>query len=731
MERKERVLSYIKSKEYIPLKFDELMVVLDVPEDSRDEFSKIIKQLEFEGKIVSTKKGRYIPSEDTFSGVLLCAKNGKFGFVKLDDENAGDVYIDRSKMGTALHSDRVLIKIEDKKVRGESREGRILRVLERNLKTVTGVIEKAAHDCFYVIPDDTRVFARLRVNSGNLADAENGDRVLAEITRYDESGHLSGKVIKSLGNALSLKSLIEAVIEENKIKTVFNEETLEEAQKIPSEIGEYSDRLDLTEKTIFTIDGETARDFDDAVSIERSEKGNSVLGVHIADVSHYVTLNSALDEEAFMRGTSVYLPDRVIPMLPEKLSNGICSLNPNVKRFTLSVFMEIDENGDVVSHSIHKSVIKSKCRMTYERVNAILEQGIEPCEYAPFLDDLKEMEKLAQILHKRRVKRGSIEFDFPETKILTDINGEPTEVATLQRGVSNRMIEEFMLIANETVAEFAFWSELPFVYRVHSSPSEEKIAAFNLFLKPFGLSIKGKIDKDNPIRPKALEQIMDKVKGTPEERIVAKNMLRSLMKAEYKSENDGHFGLAAKYYCHFTSPIRRYPDLFIHRVLKLFLDGKTDTEEFSLLTGFSKSASKQSSECEQMAENAERDVDDLMKTAYMQRFLGEQFFGVVSGVTNFGIFAELENGVEGIIRLENLTDDYYEYNETLMSLTGKATGRTYKIGDCLDVTLVRCDLLSRRIEFVRTEDVSFELMRKMRRPQRNRAQRRKTHKRRR
>lgn len=731
MERKERVLAYIKSKEYIPLKFDELMVVLDIPENSRDEFSLIIKQLEFEGKIVSSKKGRYIPSDDTVTGTLLCAKNGKFGFVKVEDEDTDDIFIDRSKMGTALHSDRVLVKIEDKRTRGQSREGKILRVLERNAKNVTGVVEKAAHDCFYVVPDDLRLFARLRINKQNLADARNGDRVLAEITRYDESGRLSGKVIRSLGNALDLKSLVEAVIEENKIKTEFNEKTLLEAEKIPSEVTVFSDRLDLTEKTIFTIDGETARDFDDAVSIEKSENGNLVLGVHIADVSHYVTLNSALDEEAFLRGTSVYLPDRVIPMLPEKLSNGICSLNPNVLRYTLSVFMEIDDRGDVVSHSIHKSVIKSKFRMTYERVNSILEQGEDAGEYAPFLSDLKEMQQLAEILHKRRVKRGSIEFDFGETKILTDEAGEPTEVTSLERGVSNKMIEEFMLIANETVAEFAFWSEIPFVYRVHASPSEEKISAFNLFLKPFGISIKGKIDKDNPIKPKVLEQIMDKVKGTPEERIIARNMLRSLMKAEYKSENDGHFGLAAKYYCHFTSPIRRYPDLLIHRILKLFLDGDVNNEEFSLLSGFVKAAAKKSSECEQAAEGVERDIDDLLKARYMQKFLGEEFSGFVSGVTNFGIFAELENGVEGIIRLENLTDDYYEYDETLMSLSGKTTGRTYKIGDIIDVTLVKCDLLSRRIEFVRTEDVSFDLIRKIRRPERNREERRKVHKRRR
>lgn len=722
MERKEKVLAYIKTKEYIPLKFEELMIVLDVPKTDTDEFSKIIKQLEFEGKIQKTRKGRYIPADNFATGVLLCAKNGKFGFVKTEDEK-DDIYVDYRDMRSALHSDVVLVEPFNKK-HGESREGKVIRVLERNLKTVTGVLKKAAHDCYYCIPDDKRIFARIRINKQNLADAMENDRVQAEITRYDESGHLSGKVIKRLGAAEDLKSLIEAVILENKIKTEFSEEVLKEAEKIPQRVTDVSDRLDLRNERIFTIDGETARDFDDAVSIKKLEDGNFELGVHIADVSHYVKEKTALDEESYGRGTSVYLPDRVIPMLPESLSNGICSLNPNVDRLTLSVIMKIDKTGDVISHSINKSVIASKCRMVYEDVNAVLEEGAKAGYLEPFLDDLRLMEELAEILHKRRVKRGAIEFDFPESKILTDEDGFPVSVENEVRGISNKMIEEFMLIANETVAEFAFWSEIPFVYRVHEAPSQEKIAAFNLFLKPMGLSIKGRIDNDNPIHPKALEQIMDKVKDTPEERIVARNMLRSLMKAEYSAENNGHFGLAAKYYCHFTSPIRRYPDLIIHRILKAFLDsGKCS--EFS---EFVKRAAKHSSDMEQTAENTERDADDLMKVAYMSDFVGGEFSGVVSGVTNFGIFAELQNGVEGIIRLENLTDDYYVYDETSLTLTGERTGRSYKIGDEVLVTLVKCDLLSRRIEFIRTEDESFELLNKFKETHKNREQRRKAHK---
>ena len=722
MDRKERVLAYIKSKEYIPLKFDELIVVLDVPEDGLEEFSAIIKQLEFEGRIQKTKKGRYIPCENFVAGILLCAKNGKFGFVKTEDSE-DDIYVDYRDMKDALHSDKVLVEPLAKK-HGESREGKIVRILERNLKNVTGVLQKAAHDCYYCIPDDKRIFARLRINKQNLADAKQNDRVLAEITRYDISGHLSGKVLKRLGEADDLKSLIEAVIVENNIKTEFSDETLKEAENIPQKVSKLSGRIDLRDEKIFTIDGETARDFDDAVSIKIMDNQNFELGVHIADVSHYVKAKSALDEEGYKRGTSVYLPDRVIPMLPEKLSNGICSLNPNEDRLTLSVIMEIERDGNVISHSIHKSVICSKSRMIYEEVNDILEGNAAPGRYEPFISELKQMAELAEILHKRRTRRGAIEFDFPETKILTDEDGFPDVVSNYVRGISNKMIEEFMLVANETVAEFAFWSEIPFVYRVHEAPSAEKIAAFNLFLKPMGLSIKGKIDNDNPIHPKALEQIMDKVKDTPEERLVARNMLRSLMKAEYSHENDGHFGLAAKYYCHFTSPIRRYPDLVIHRILKGFLDsGMCDGFE-----NFVKGAAKHSSDCEQTAEKVERDSEDLMKTAYMSRFVGEEFSGVVSGVTNFGLFAELENGVEGIIRLENLKGDYYVYDEVNLTLTGERTGISYKIGDEILVTVANCDLLARRIELVRSEDVSFELMSKFNEKHENRSRRRRMRK---
>lgn len=719
MDRKEKVLAYISSPEYIPLKFDELLIVLDVPENDVLEFSKIIKALESEARILKTKKGRYIKAEDVSSGVLECSRNGKFGFVQISDNE--EVFIDARDMKSALHGDKVVVKIYKKATESIRAEGKVVKILERSDKPVVGVIRKAAHDCFYVTPDDKRIFARFRINAVNMADAKDNDRVIINITRYDESGKMSGKVLKSLGKSDNLKSFIESIIIENNLKADFDNETIMQAKNVSQEVTDLSGRTDFRDKEIFTIDGETARDFDDAISIEEKDNGNVILGVHIADVSYYVNEGSPIDNEAYMRGTSVYFPDRVIPMLPEKLSNGICSLNPDVDRFAFSVLMEIDKDGNVLSHSLLETVICSKKRMIYEEVNDIFENGVINSDYEPYMNSLSKMIKLAEVLRQKRFKRGAIEFDFPEAKIITDEFSNPVEIMREERGVSNKMIEEFMLLANETVAEYAFWAELPFIYRVHEAPGEDKIEAFRKFISPLGLVLKGKIDKDNPIKPKALEDILKKVKGTPEERSVSKNMLRSLMKAEYNSENIGHFGLAAKYYCHFTSPIRRYPDLVIHRILKEFINGK----DISKYEKFVDGAAKNSSDCEQTAELAERDGDDLMKTAFMSNFIGERFLGVVSGITKFGIFVELENGIEGLIRLENMMDDYYVFDEDKMTLTGEIKGKKYCIGDTLDVFNVKCDLTLRQIEFVRCEDMCKEIVKKFTKRPENRRERRK------
>lgn len=707
MDRKERLLSFFNSSGYVPLKLRELKVVLDVPEEDTEEFTKIINDLESEGKITISKRGRIVPenqNQNNCVGVLNCNISGKFGF--LIREDAEDVYIPLRDMGNAIHGDKVRVKITG--AYNGRPEGSVIKVLERNKSTIVGVIITKRGKFLRMQPDDKRFFSDIGISEADAMGAKPGERVAVEIYKVAADGKLYGRVSAVLGAADDLSGLIDAILIENKIKTEFDEPTLKQAEKIDTEINYTGDdREDLREEVIFTIDGELARDFDDAVSIKKNNNGYT-LGVHIADVSEYVTENSPLDMEAFQRGTSVYLPDRVIPMLPEKLSNGVCSLNPNVDRLTLSVFMDIDLNGNVTVNRIVKSIIRSKERLTYTDINKLLSEGDKDLEerYSHILQDLKEMEALAAILRKKRFDRGAVDFDFPESEIVTDAEGFPVEVRPVLRGVSNRMIEEFMLAANETVAEFAFWAEIPFIYRCHEAPSDEKLAAFMTFLKPFGLSIKGKIDENNPVKPKAFEQIIDKVRGSAIERVVSKTMLRSLMKADYRAENLGHFGLAAKYYCHFTSPIRRYPDLVAHRSLKNLIDGNGG------VVSATARAAKNSSEREIAAELAERSADDLMKAAYISNYIGMDFEGVVSGVTGFGMFVELDLGIEGLVRLENMTEDYFVYSEEAQTLTGERTGRQYTVGNRVSVLVAKSDVVSRKIDFLLSDDVSRSLLKK-------------------
>lgn len=648
-------------------------------------------------------------NETLYSGTLRTNAKGFFGFVICDGEAEEDIFIAGDKLGKAFDSDYVLVKIDKEKTDGK-REGHIVKVLERGNKTVVGVIERQKDGIFRLRPDNRQLYAKIRIRPDDMMNAKIGSRAACEIVRYTKTGKIYGRVISVLGEKDSLKSCIEGIIISNGIKQAFEAETREEAKQTPDTVTErdIDGRADLRDMTVFTIDGDDARDFDDAVSLSVLNNGNYYLGVHIADVTHYVREGTSLDSEAFSRGTSVYLADRVIPMLPEKLSNGICSLNPKEDRLTLSVFMEVNRDGAVVGHKIEKAVIRSCERMTYNNVNAILTDNDKEltAKYIHIVPTLRLMEELSEILRKKRDRRGAIQFDFPETEIKVDKNGNPTQIVKKVRGVSEKLIEEFMLLANETVAEYAYWAELPFVYRVHEAPSSDKITAFNEFLRNFNLSLKGKIDDDNPVHPKALQRILDSVKDTPEERVVSANMLRSLMKAEYKTENLGHFGLAAKYYCHFTSPIRRYPDLMIHRILKSFLDGrKIHADVYS--------AASHSSEREVAAEHSERDIDDLMKTAYMSQFVGEAFDGVVSSVTNFGIFVELDDiYVEGLIRVENMSGDYFEFYDGSNTLVGKRTGKTYSIGEMVRVVLAKTDLMLRQIDFVLEKDADKKLLKK-------------------
>lgn len=707
MDRKEKVLSYLQSKNYIPLRIDEIAVMLDVPKNDFSELESILSELEGEGKIIRGKKGRYFPANakgQRYSGVLRCHPSGKFGFIVRDDGE--DIYVSSADMGSALNGDTVLA--QHKSGRGSRTEASIIRVLKRAENKIVGVIYTKKGKHFIFRADDPRFWGDIYIRLACAEGVDVGMRVAVGELNVSPDRRVYGRVLKILGRADEISSYIEGILINNKIKTEFDKKTLEEADKISENINISKDRIDLREKKIFTIDGALARDFDDAVSIDVLDGGNYYLGVHIADVSEYVTPGSALDSEAYMRGNSVYLPDRVIPMLPERLSNGVCSLNPNVDRLTLSVFMEIDKSGKIVENRISKSVIRSSRRLTYEDMNRLFENDDElKAQYPDIYDDLQNMRTLAKILRKRRFERGAVDFDFPETEIITGSDGLPTEIRPLERGESNRLIEEFMLAANETVAEYAYWAEIPFVYRVHQPPSVEKVLSFQAFLRPFGLAVKGKFDEDNPVKPKAFEQILDKVRNTPYERIVSKTMLRSLMKAEYRAENLGHFGLAAKYYCHFTSPIRRYPDLVVHRALKDMLDGCGAVDE-----AIAAKAAKHSSDTETAADLCERDCDDLLKAVYMSQFIGCDFDGVVSGVTNFGMFVELENGAEGMIRLENMTDDYFVCDEAAQALVGERSNKRYAVGDSVSVMVVRCDLALRSIDFILSENASRTLLSK-------------------
>lgn len=711
MERKEKIFEYIISEAYVPLKYDEMAIVLDVPEEDRGELSQILDTLVREGRVYKTKKGRYCPLEnvgDVAAGILMCNAAGGFGFVRSGSETDEDIFIAHEKLNGALDGDTVLVHIEKKDNSHGHREGNIVRILNRGNERLVGVIIGTKHGKYRMAPDKRSIFAQVRIDEEALGGARIGDRVMCKITGYSSKNKPQGEVITVLGNSDSLMSCLNGLLASNDIPTEFPEQVILSADRLPDSVSEkeISRREDLRDKKIFTIDGDDSRDFDDAVSLEETENGNYLLGVHIADVTHYVHDGSALDKEALSRGTSVYFPHKVIPMLPKRLSNGICSLNPDVDRLTLSVFLEIDRGGNILTHRLCESVIHSCARMTYNDVNKILAgDTVLRRKYDFIVPILEQMSDLSEKMAVNRSDRGAIDFDFPEAKISCDSEGTPIEIKLDERGKSQRLIESFMLAANETIAESAYWAELPFVYRVHEAPSDDKISAFNNFIKDFGYSMKGKIDSES-IHPKDIQKVLEEAEGSPEEMMISQLALRSLMKACYRDSNDGHFGLAARYYCHFTSPIRRYPDLMIHRILKDFINRRLDESKAAYYEKKVKTAAEQSSEREVIAEHAERDADDLLKTAYMQNMLGKSFDAVISSITSFGMFAQLGNTCEGLIRCENMTSDYFEYDEQHRMLIGKHSGRIYKIGDIVQIRIAACNLIMRKTDFVLEEDAN-------------------------
>jgi ribonuclease R len=691
----------MKEEAYKPLTAEELASRLEIDQGDLPRFFEVLREMEREGDIIQTRKRRYgIPEKmDLIVGRLQCHQKG-FGFVIPRDEMYEDIYIPADGINEAMHNDRVIAKIVRGKSEGHRTEGEIIRILERANKKVVGTFEKSRYFGF-VVPDDSRILYDIYIPQEESMGAREGDKVVAEITLWPERRrNPEGRIVEVLGHKSDTGIDVLSIIRSHDIPEEFPPEVLREAEAVPDRIGEgdLKNRVDLRDMRIVTIDGSDAKDLDDAVSIKKLPNGNYRLGVHIADVSHYVRENSALDKEAYKRGTSVYFLDRVIPMLPQGLSNGICSLNPRVDRLAMTVFMEIDTNGKVVGYEILESVIRTSERMTYTDVSDILEKSDRELmeRYDYLVEDFRLMEELCIILNSKRMVRGSIDFEFGETKVILDEEGRPVDIVKLERRIADRIIEEFMLVCNETVAEHMYWLGTPFVYRVHEEPDNEKIEEFNEFIYNFGYSIKG-IKK---VHPKALQRLIAKVRGKKEEKVINTLLLRSLKRARYYHENLGHYGLAAEYYCHFTSPIRRYPDLVIHRIIKEALKGELKGSRAEYLKEFVAKAALQSSERERAADEAEREVEDLKKVEYMADRVGEEFEGIISGVTAFGIFVELENGIEGMVRVSYMADDFYHFDEKKYMLVGERTRKTFRIGDTVRIQVLKADLVDKKLDFM-------------------------------
>lgn len=602
----------------------------------------------------------------------------------------------------AMQKDRVLYKMLHKAEKGKKADGVIVRILERGQQRIVGTFEAGSKGYGFVVADDKKIAKDIFISRENTKGAVTGHKVVVEITDYGEDRrNPEGKVIEILGHINDPGVDILSVIRRYELAVEFPEEVYAEIEHLGTEVAEADKkgREDLRDLLTITIDGADAKDLDDAVSLKRLGNGNFELGVHIADVSHYVRENTALDKEAYARGTSVYLVDRVIPMLPHKLSNGICSLNPHVDRLALSCLMEVNGRGEVVSHRILESVINSDYRMTYTAVREILEDGTPALleQYAEILPMLEDMEELRQILGEKRRKRGSVNFDLPESKIILDENGKPIDIKPYEKSIATNMIEEFMLVCNETIAENSFWQEMPFMYRSHQEPDEDKLEKMEQFLRGFGYYLR---KKDGEIHPRELQKVLQKAEETDEERIITRMVLRSMMQARYTAENGGHFGLAAKYYCHFTSPIRRYPDLEIHRMIKKMLHGELDEKASAYYRRKMPDWAKHCSKQERVAEDAERDTDALKKVEFMEDKVGQIYEGIISGVTNWGIYVELPNTIEGMVALSQMDDDYYEFDEKKMLVFGKRTKKSYRLGDKVVVSVAKVDRMMGTIDFV-------------------------------
>jgi ribonuclease R len=689
----------VLNEEKKPLLDVELARVMNIEKSQIHIIRDILDDMEKSGYVIKTKKGKYGPPEsfDLIRGKIQITAKG-FGFLIPDNKSLEDIFIAPTALNGAMNMDEVFVKVTKISSNDRKMEGEVERILVRKNEIIVGTFEKNPNFGF-VVPDDKRIRTDIFVAYDNMNEAKHGQKVVVKIYKWPKDNRSpEGKVIEVLGNPQDPGVDVRAIIKTHGLREEFPSKVLEEADAIETTIPESEKlrRRDLSNHLIVTIDGIDAKDLDDAVNVIKLENGNYKLGVHIADVAHYVREYNKIDKEALLRATSVYLLDRVLPMLPKKLSNEVCSLNPNVPRLTLSCEMEIDKNGKIIDHDIFESIIESKYRLNYDEVSDLLEKGIVSEKLKPIENELKVMEELSKILYAKRELKGSIDFDFAESKIILDENFIPIEISKRDRRIGNRIIEEFMLIANETVASHYYWLEIPFLYRIHEHPLQEKIDEFNKFLNNFGYRIKGSSDE---IHPKAVQELIREVKGKKEEHIINKLMLRALKQAKYSDQEEGHFGLAAEYYSHFTSPIRRYPDLQIHRIIKEHLNGLLSEKRLEHYKKILPEVATQSSEMERTAEKVERDVEDLMMAIFMKDKIGEEYEGIVSSVTSFGMFIELENTVEGLVRLVELTDDYYRYDDKKLELYGTKTNKIYKIGDTIKVLVSNVSILNREISF--------------------------------
>ena len=708
-EKEEAILNFMKDKDYVPMKPKEIAMVLNIPKDKMGELIAILNKLEEECKIIKNRKNRYkINDEKLLEGVYRRNTKG-FGFVKVEDQE-DEIYISRENSLNALNEDKVLIKVLDIKESKKSAEGKVVKILSHKKNTLVGTFQKNKNFGF-VVPDDKIFGTDIFISKSNMGKARNNHKVLVEITKYPEGKqNAEGKIIEILGRPNEAGVDMLSIIKEYNLPSTFPEQVIKEAKNKGDKIdkNEIKNRVDLRDKEIFTIDGEDAKDLDDAVRVEKLADGNYILDVHIADVSYYVPQDSLLDKEAYLRGTSIYMLGRVIPMLPRELSNGICSLNANEDRFTLSCSMKINSNGEVIDSKIYKGIIKVTQRMNYNDVQKILDKSDKEVlkKYEKYIGQFELMEELAKILKTRRVEKGYLNLEIPESKIELDQDGWAIDVHKYETNFSNEIIEQFMLTANETIAEKFYWLEAPFIYRIHEEPDIDKIKEANKFLYNMNLKIKANKDK---IHPKAFAKVLEEVKGKEEERVVSNLLLRTLKLAKYSDENLGHFGIAGRYYCHFTSPIRRYPDLFIHRIISNYLENEYDvSNEFKeKYKAIAKQAALNSSEREKIAVKAEREAEKIKKAEYMEKHIGEEYQGVISNITSFGMFVELENTVEGLVSFRSLGNEYFIYDENKKILIGEVSKKIYKIGDIVKIKVKDANKILRQVDFEIIDGVDF------------------------